>query len=113
MELPEAPPMKEFKPANGNLPILKDYRGDKSNNYWQHWVKRSYDELTPATSWICANKLLDVARDLDYMDQHGLLRRTMEILNTGAYRKDSDKPGTPASVNSGIDIVIFQQPKPS
>ena len=185
MELPEAPPMKEFKPANGNLPILKDYRGDKSNNYWQHWVKRSYDELTPATSWICANKLLDVARDLDYMDQHGLLRRTMEILNTGAnigcegdgrlptrksnselsavygdrvadalqswikeglcfgpltpeempweeytvnpitvklkpngkarvcinmsapYRKDSDKPGTPASVNSGIDISNF------
>ena len=83
-KLPKALEIKAFKPVHDKLPILGNYKGDKDDSYWSHWEKRKYEELTPATSWICPNKLFDVARDLNYIDYNGYLSRTMESLCNGA-----------------------------
>ena len=83
-ELPPKLPMKVFKKEHQNIPEIDNYEEAQGDEYWQHWVKRGYRELTPARSWICPNRLYELARDLDYNDWDGRLGRTMTRLQNGA-----------------------------
>ena len=38
------PPLKEFKPANQNLKILKSYPEVLEETYWESWVRNEYKE---------------------------------------------------------------------
>ena len=82
--LPDPLPKKSFSQANTNIPARSDYSAGLDEDYWSHWTKRTYKELTPATSWVCPNKLWDVANRLCYADYDGRLRRAIQRLGTGA-----------------------------
>ena len=70
-------PKKVFKQTNTNIPEVSDYSKALDSDYWDTWVKRTYQQLTPARGWICPNKLWDLARKLQYNDFAGRLERAM------------------------------------
>ena len=183
--LPDPLPKAVFCQTNLNIPVREDYSAGFDDSYWSTWTKKTYEELTPALSWVCPNKLWDVANRLHHTDYNGRLRRAIQRLSRGAdigcqgegrlptsrpnsdstsefgvrvadslqswinkglcfgpllpnempwesytvnpitvklkpngkaricvnmsapYKKETDLPGTPASVNSGIDIDQF------
>ena len=75
--------MKIFKQKHPRLPLLESYSESLPDSYWQHWHRRDYSSLTPATSWILPKALEDEARRLDYKDKDGRLRRTLDRLQGG------------------------------
>ena len=76
-------PVKEFKPSYPNLPRLKDYKGNFPEQYWSHWVRRSYEDLRPFKSWICPMKLKTVARQIGYSGKEEQLVRVLDRLENG------------------------------
>ena len=63
---------------------MESYEGFLTEEYWSNWTKRTYQQLTPAPSWVCPNKLWDVAKRLGYKDTEGRLHRAMGRLTKGA-----------------------------
>ena len=54
---PPAPiDQKEFKPVN-SLPKLVSYEGVLSDEYWNKWVKLTFDEVGEYPSWVDGSKL--------------------------------------------------------
>ena len=84
MSLPGKLPQKVFKKVYTAIPDVDSYDRAQDTKYWETWTKRTYQELTPAMSWICPNKLLEVARELEYSDFHGRLERAIPRLQGGA-----------------------------
>ena len=80
----EEPKLKSFKQVNNNLPELDSYNGILPQDYWDKWEKKTYEELTPAMSWVNPDKLWAVASRLKYKDKQGRLQRAMVNLSRGA-----------------------------
>ena len=56
---PPAPiDQKEFKPVN-SLPKLVSYEGVLSDEYWNKWVKLTFDKVGEYPSWVDGSKLRD------------------------------------------------------
>ena len=82
--LPEPIPLKEFKPAYPQLPVLKTYKGRFPMKYWEHWTKRSYTDIVPVKSWICPVKLKQLAEEVGIPPDDLQLHRVLERLKDGA-----------------------------
>ena len=82
--LPSPLPLKEFKQTYTNLPVLKSYSGSLSESYWGKWEKRTYASLNPVRSWICPERLLEVAAKEGLCLDHMRLQRVLERLRSGA-----------------------------
>ena len=78
--LPDPLPKKTFTQTHRNLPILKSYKHTLGEDYWRLCTKRTYAELTPASSWISPSKLEETARELNYKDFNGRLRKALKDL---------------------------------
>lgn len=76
------PSAKKWKPKRPELPILGDYSGSFSDEYWSHWP--SYKPLKwQPESWIDGQALLREAREVNY-PLNGLLQWAVEQLTAGA-----------------------------
>ena len=105
-------PKKVFKQSNTNIPEVSDYSKALDSSYWDTWVKRTYQQLTPARGWICPNKLWDLARDLQYKDYNGRLERAMTRLSKGADigcegdgRLPTSKPNSDSASTYGVRVA--------
>ena len=67
-EVPSMPKLKEFKPANSNLPILSEYPDKLPQEYWDKWEKKEY-EPKEEMSWIDPDKLVSEAKRLKVKEQ--------------------------------------------
>ena len=76
-------PVKEFLPSLPNLPRLNSYKGDSPPSYWKHWLKQSYERLRPFNSWICPEKVKEVASNLGYSGNEKRLVRVIDRLEKG------------------------------
>ena len=59
--------MKTFKPANENVPRLKEYGTDLGDAYWDKWVCNSYKK--EQGSFIDHNELRVVAEEMDHPEK--------------------------------------------
>ena len=75
-------PLKAFSRKHEEIPVLTNYQGTLSDEYWSHWTKRSYHSIAPAKSWICPNKLEKLVKKLGYRSNR--LNRVLERLKNGA-----------------------------
>ena len=110
--LPDKLPQKVFKKCHEEIPTLPTYWQAQDSEYWGKWTKRTYDELTPAMSWICPNKLWDIARELNYIDKYGRLERAMSRLQGGADigckgdgRLPTNKPNSESANVYGVRVA--------
>ena len=63
----EEPAMKTFKPANENVPRLKEYGTDLGDAYWDKWVCNSYKK--EQGSFIDHDELRVVAEEMDHPEK--------------------------------------------
>ena len=65
-ELPKVPDPVRFEAKHG-LPKLADYGAEVfPEEYWTHWVKKSFLDYDQVRSWVDPDKLLDLARRARY-----------------------------------------------
>ena len=112
VELEDKLPKKIFKQTHTAIPEVSSYSGALDSSYWDHWVKRTYEQLTPARGWVCPNKLWDLAASLKYRDFHGRLGRAMERLSRGADigcegdgRLPTSKPNSESASTYGVRVA--------
>ena len=110
--LPCPIPLKEFKPAYANLPILSSYEGDLGSGYWDKWEKKSYESLSPVRSWICPEKLASEAAKVGFRRDNtrlervlGRLRNGANIGCTGAGRLPTRCPNAPGATEFGPRVA--------
>ena len=80
--LPGKVPLVPYKQKNTEIPVLANYEGELSNEYWAKWTKRTYESIAPAASWVCPERLEGVAACLGYSNER--LTRVLERLRKGA-----------------------------
>ena len=108
----EEPKLKSFKQVNNNLPELDSYNGILPQDYWDKWEKKTYEELTPAMSWVNPDKLWAVASRLKYKDKQGRLQRAMVNLSRGALigckgpsRLPTSHPNSQSAADYGVRVA--------
>ena len=81
--MPNVPDPVEFK-AKYTLPVLEDY-GVKTfpEEYWSHWIKKSFVDHNQVMSWVDPDKLYDLAVRAGYNDM-GRAKMVCDRLRLGA-----------------------------
>ena len=64
--------------------MLSSYHGKLATEYWNSWTKKTYDDLRDAKSWVCPERLLEVAMSVGLSPQDPRLTRVVERLRNGA-----------------------------
>ena len=74
---------KEFIPSFPNLPRLSSYKYELPAAYWTNWAQQSYEGLQPFKSWICPQKLKQVALNSGFKGKEEHLVRVLRRLENG------------------------------
>ena len=105
-ELPVIPQPVQFNPKHG-LPILEDYENSTfPEDYWAHWVKKSFVDYDQVKSWVDPEKLLDLARRAGYWNMTEAAE-VCEILRTGAKIGCSGRGRLPTAQRNGKDVAVY------
>ena len=72
---------KEFKKKNPKLETLSSYKGKFKESYWKNWTKKVPTPDQVPSSWIDADKLEKVAKELNYTSQD--LEKTLHWCRNG------------------------------
>ena len=109
--IPELQPPKSFKQKHDEIPILDNYEGTLSEDYWSCWTKRSFESITPGKSWVCPDKLEVLANTLGLRNR-GRLDRVLDRLRNGATlgckgaaRLPTKMPNGPSVAECGVRLA--------
>ena len=105
-ELPEVPDPVRFEAKHG-LPKLADYGSEVfPEEYWTHWVKKSFLDYDQVRSWVDPDKLLDLARRAGYWNLEEAAK-VCNILRTGAKLGCTGRGRLPTAQRNGKDVAVF------
>ena len=109
--LPSPLPLKVFVQKHNELPVLASYEGKLSDDYWEKWTKRSYDSLTPVKSWVCPDRLVELASSLRFRDSEllskvvGRLRDGADLGCRGPGRLPTSVKNSPSAAEFGVRLA--------
>ena len=105
----EEPPIQPYPYKYKNIPIMEDYNGNLSDQYWSKWNVNPYSKATH--SWISGAKLAATAEACGYIKKDKL-RKVLEILENGARigcegtgRLESEVPNSPTVAKEGSKVA--------
>ena len=81
--VPPLPEQVEFVRKHLELPELGSYEGILPDTFWACWTKRYYSDLDLCKSWVNADRLEEMARNVGYKDEERL-QRVLTRLKKGA-----------------------------
>ena len=105
-------PKKTFKPSHVNLPTLDKYSSVLPADYWSRWIKKTYDEVKAAASWVNPDQVRRVAISLGYTGREHHLLRNIDRLTNGACigckgdgRLPTSYPNSPSAMEFGVRVA--------
>ena len=111
LPLPAALSPKKFVQKHKEIPVLGDYSGKLPGAYWGKWTRRSYGSLVPARSWVCPDKLVEVASKVGYKNRERLervvqrLREGADIGCRGPARLPTCMPNSSSAIEHGVRLA--------
>ena len=105
-ELPKVPDPVSFKAKHG-LPTLPDYGVEVfPEEYWAHWIKKSFLDYDQVRSWVDPDKFLNLARRAGYWDMEEAAR-VCNVLRSGARLGCTGRGRLPTFQRNGKDVAVY------
>jgi hypothetical protein len=115
MDIPPQPKLDKYERKHQEIPELAQYTKTLPDSYWVFWPKRLVQSMLPNKSWVDADAMETVAREVGYTDMVHLdrvtrrIREGSEIGCRGAGRLPTSVPNSPSVYEYGVrmaDILV-------